>query len=470
MASVSSTRSNDSYDAEWASVQDKHERALTKAKSEEEKALTEAKEDYQNRLKDLRNEATEQVRRVKDESYNAQGRLAGMERENIHDRERITSAYGAALDKEVSNRQNQDKAYELKIDSVRSDANQRTESQVSAQKSEFLKISDDQRQQTESEIKYIEAQLAQEKINHLKSSEQLVHQNQRSTEEALNKRTENYEGFIKENDKNTKQKLEEMKKEIAELKSTDDPDKVSLQVKNKIEGTYQKKFNDELNEEKRVDAVNTTALKDQNINYQQKVRDGYAEKYNDLSKSLHEHHKAEKQVLVRGYQDLEASSELTQKKLEDRHVDFTQRTYQKHAAELSLQEQRNQEQIKDQRATLMDERFKDKDELESKQRDAERNFNYKLTDTRREYEKKILDQKDLHDKETEQTKFEFDKKLQEQQRVSKRTLDDRVRAYEAQLKTQDSMFKEHDRLLTEHYEEELDKLKRTNARITQAKS
>ena len=340
MASVSSTRSNDSYDAEWASVQDKHERALTKAKSDEEKALTEAKEDYQNRLKDLRNEATEQVRRVKDESYNAQGRLAGMERENIHDRERITSAYGAALDKEVSNRQNQDKAYELKIDSVRSDANQRTESQVSAQKSEFLKISDDQRQQTESEIKYIEAQLAQEKINHLKSSEQLVQQNQRSTEEALNKRTENYEGFIKENDKNTKQKLEEMKKEIAELKSTDDPDKVSLQVKNKIEGTYQKKFNDELNEEKRVDAVNTTALKDQNINFQQKVRDGYAEKYNDLSKSLHEHHKAEKQVLVRGYQDLEASSELTQKKLEDRHVDYSQRTYQKHAAEMSLQEQR----------------------------------------------------------------------------------------------------------------------------------
>ena len=67
-------------------------------------------------------------------------------------------------------------------------------------------------------------------------------------------------------------------------------------------------------------------------------------------------------------------------------------------------------------------------------------------------------------------RIEYDKKLRDMDRTSKRTLDDRVRAYEFQIKQQELAFKERERFLSEHYEEELDTMKRTNAHLIQKKS
>ena len=471
MASVSSTRSSDSYDVERAQVQDYHERDLDKLKSDEEKTLTAAKEEYQNRLKDLKDEANQEIRRLKEDSYDSQGRrLTNLERDNLNEKKRITEAYQSELSKEQDHGLERDRLYESKVRDALNTANEQNLSKIKTQKAEYIQLAEDQKAESSRAKKYFESELTQEKNKDKKNSEQLIQVSDKNQERALSERSQKYDDYIKENHKNTQFALQEKDQEIAELKNNTDPNKVSPEARKKVEEAYRQRFNRDLNEEKRINVANTESLKSGNANYEQSLRDSYSEKFNEMSKDLRSRYVAEKGAIARSYQDLESQSDVNQKYLVDRQVDQSQRTYQKNATELSLQNERNQERLKDQRESLIEDKYKAKEEFETKQKTQEREWGYKLTDTRREYEKKILDQKDLHEKEMEQVKFDFDKKLQEQQRTSKRLLEDRIKAYEAQLSTQESMHKEQGRLLTEHYDEELDKMKRTNARITQAKS
>jgi hypothetical protein len=471
MASVSNTRSSDSYDAEWANVQERHERNLAKQKEDEESALAEAKAEYQQKLKDLRQEANENVRKLKEDTYDSHGRrFANMEREHLEEKHRITNAYQTSLNKEEQNRQEQVRLYEAKVDQALSEANERTTSQVKTQKNEFVKLAEAKREEADQAKKYYESEIAKERVKSQKSTEQIVKENSVETEKAMSVNNEKVREYLQENRNRNQEALAEKDQELNELKNNADPNKVAPEARRKIEDVYNKRFEKQVSEERKSNAANLAAMRNQNQDVQQKVRDQYSQKFNELNKDLREKYNVEKQVLVSGYRDLEAHSETLQKNLQDKQSNQALRTSQKQALEMDLQERRNQERLTAQRENMVEERHNDQMESESKQRNVEREMGYKLSDIRRDYEKKIVDIKDEHEREKQYSKFEFDKKYQEQQRESKRILDDRIKAYEAQLKQQEVVHKERDRLLTEHYEEELDKMKRTNARITQAKS
>ncbi len=468
---MNSTRSSESYDAERASVAEKHERSMNKAKEDEEKTLTSAKKEYQERLKELKEEANAEVRKLKEDSYDSSGkRFTTLERENLEEKRRLTDAYEAALAKAHQSREEQEDVYEEKLDRALNDASDRTRSQVQTQKKEFSRIAEENRREANEAKKVYEAEIAKEKVRSQRGTEQIVADNNASTNKAMAAHSAMYDEYLKENQKHQKAALTEKNREIQELKNTGDVKKISPEARRKIEETYQARFQTDLQAERASNAATVAAMRNRDQKYQQDLRDGYANKFHELGKDVREQNLAEKTALVSGYKELESRSENTKQLMQDKQVDQSKRSYQKHAGELTLQQKRNSEQLKEQRASLLDEKFKEKIELENKQRATERELGYKLTDTRRDFEKKLVEQKDQHEQEMSFAKFEFDKKLQDQQRTAKRLLDDRVRAYETQIKTMESQHKEHKRLLTEHYEEELDSMKRTNARITQTKS
>ena len=103
-------------------------------------------------------------------------------------------------------------------------------------------------------------------------------------------------------------------------------------------------------------------------------------------------------------------------------------------------------------------------------KNKDREWFIKMNDLRRTYETKLSDDRDFHDKTMTELRLEYDKKLRDQGRVTGRALDDRVRAYEHQIKQLELSFKEKERSLSEHYAEELDRMKRSNAQLIQKKS
>ncbi len=444
---------------------------MDKVKEDEEKTLIAAKEEYQTRLRQLKEEANEEIRKLKEDSYDSQGRrFTNMERDNLVEKKRITDSYEAVLTKEQEQKAEREKLYSNKLEGVLASTNEQSNHQIEAQKADFARITQENRAEAERTKKTYEAEVTKERMSSQKNAEHIAELSNSNTEKTIKDKSEKYDQYIRENRKKTDMEMAQRDHEITDLKTTDDPRKVSPRAKDRLEQAYRQRFNQDLAEEKRVNELNMAALKNQTTSSQQSTRDLYAKNFHEMSNDLRMRHQTEKQALVQGYSELDARSQYQQKTMDERFRDHSQKSYQQHAEEMSLHEEKTQERLKDQRYSLLDDKFREKDELETKQRIEDREWRFKLTDTKREYEKKLVDQKELHEKEMSQAKFEFDKKLQEQQRTAKRYYDERVRAYEDQLKQQESMHKAKDRLLAEHYEEELDSIKRTNARITQAKS
>jgi hypothetical protein len=470
MSSVSSVQYGNSYDTDRA-VQDEHERDLDKTRSEEEKSITQAKEEYNERLLTLKKEATDDVRRLKEDQYNSQGKqFSTIERDNLEEKKRITEAFEASLIKEKAGRQESENKLNDRVSKIANDAHAQTSAQVQQVKSEFTHQQDDRLKEANQNSKVLAMELANEKYRNASATGKIVKQSNEQQDRAIGERSRVYDDYIQQNRRTNNQTLSEKDQEISQLKNNTDPNKVSPAAKSKIEQIYQQKFQQDLNEERAVNAKNMEGLKNQSLYAQDDVREGYANKFNEMSKELRQRHAVEKHELVTGYNDLESHADMTQRNLENKAQAQSQRMYQQHTNEMSLQQKRYDEQIKGQQETLTDEKLRVKDDLETQQREQERSWTFKMNDTRRDYEKKLLDQQDVHERELSDAKFDFDKKLQEQTRKSKMSMDERVKAYEAQIRQQEAVFKEKERFLTEHYEEEFDKMKRNNAHLSEKKS
>ena len=137
---------------------------------------------------------------------------------------------------------------------------------------------------------------------------------------------------------------------------------------------------------------------------------------------------------------------------------------------LVRQEKRNQMALQEQRDSLREEKNREVEDLKLDSHLKDRQWAIKVNDQRRELEKKLAMEKDAHEREVAGLKSEFQKKLHEQDRDSKRIVEEKDRSLKHQLKQQDLAYKEKERFLVEHYEEELDRMKRTNAHLIAKKS
>jgi hypothetical protein len=141
-----------------------------------------------------------------------------------------------------------------------------------------------------------------------------------------------------------------------------------------------------------------------------------------------------------------------------------------HSDELVREQQRSRDSLEEQRDTLKYERDRVVDNLSHDQRMKDREWSMRMHDLRRGFEEKIVQAKEEHEKALSQLKYDHDKKLREQERTSRRQADEKDRGYEHRIKEMELAFRERERFLTEHYEQELGKMKRTNAHLIAKKS
>jgi hypothetical protein len=81
----------------------------------------------------------------------------------------------------------------------------------------------------------------------------------------------------------------------------------------------------------------------------------------------------------------------------------------------------------------------------------------------RGYEKKLADQKTEYETRLDDVKIESAQKLRETERRDKQTYDDQGRGYEQRITQLEEQHKERERIVTQNFEEQLDKVKRSNA-------
>jgi hypothetical protein len=104
------------------------------------------------------------------------------------------------------------------------------------------------------------------------------------------------------------------------------------------------------------------------------------------------------------------------------------------------------------------------------QKMAQRGFADKQNELIRDYERKLADMKVENNSVMDEVKQEADRNVRENSRMAKMAFDDQARAYEQKIAALEYQQKERERYLAENYQEDLEKLRRSNALLISKKS
>lgn len=101
---------------------------------------------------------------------------------------------------------------------------------------------------------------------------------------------------------------------------------------------------------------------------------------------------------------------------------------------------------------------------------AQRSFSVRQNELIREYEKKLADQKADYDGRLDDVKTQAQGNTRDVEKKLKNELDAQTRASDQRLTQLDAQYKERERYLTQNFQEEIEKVKRSNALLVQKKS
>jgi hypothetical protein len=179
---------------------------------------------------------------------------------------------------------------------------------------------------------------------------------------------------------------------------------------------------------------------------------------------------AEKIQFTTTYTDLAASKEAEVRRIQEVNRKQASRLEKSHAEELAVQTASVTEALAEHRYQSDSKNKQTLQESLLRERTLAREFNNNLNAARREHDNKMSEMIEDYEDRLKSAKLERDSAVRENDRKNRSMLEERVRAYEHQIKQIEATHKERERFLTEHYEDEAARMRRTNARLIQKKS
>jgi hypothetical protein len=140
------------------------------------------------------------------------------------------------------------------------------------------------------------------------------------------------------------------------------------------------------------------------------------------------------------------------------------------AENLEKQRRQYEEMIETQRDEASTRVQAQRQEAEFKYRMAQRAFAARENELIRDYEKKLSDQRVDAKASIEEIKADSEKQIRDAERKSKVALDEQARSYEQRLTQAEVQHQERERYVTQNYQDELERMKRTHAALIQKKS
>ena len=465
-------------DRRVAQVEDQSgERAMRQQETEDAKiaeALAAQKRSNYQEVNDLQDQVSEYAdagRDIASEKAKARAQsIAENEHKYLEDKQRIINGYERELAALKVHEDEMGEHYNRQLSEATFDSNHQAQNQIQNQKNEFARIYRDglvEKKRLEDSYK---VQLQDLKDRHAESDQKIIDQNNEAQQRVLANKDSTYKNYIAENANRTDFEIKERDDKIQQLQTTDDPLKVSPYLVKKMNDQSALQNDEHLRAAQSAYAKNLDAERARDLNERREISNHYQERLVGTDRNARTEMDLQNRRLKDTFVDVQMDRDVQIRSLQDQKQEQVERMYKKHAVELSDAERAKQDALLDQRDALLGEKNSEVDTLEHTHHNQDREWFLKTNDLRRSFESKLADERDEHEKITKEIRSEYDKKLRDQDRNSKRALDDRVHSYEHLLEQQELAFKEKERFLTEHYEEELDRMKRTNAHLIQTKS
>jgi hypothetical protein len=293
---------------------------------------------------------------------------------------------------------------------------------------------------------------------------------QEDTSRALKDKDQAYLGFLKNNAQRVNAELKAREDVIRDLSTTMDPRRVSPALVEKLRTGEVVRYEQKLGKLRESSTAQLGAIRERDHAERTAIRDRYEEVARTMGREIRKGSDSEKRELYMAYQDM---SDLHSSKLQDiegRARDTVGKIHQEQELDLVRQEKRNHMALQEQRDSLKMEKDREVEDLKLEAHLKDREWAIRANDQRRDLEKKINFERDTREREVAELKNEFQKKIHDQERNTQRIVEEKDRSLDHQLKQQELAHKEKERFLVEHYEEELDRMKRTNAQLIAKKS
>lgn len=439
-----------------------------------EKALDDQKRSHLQEITALHDELTyyrNSDRDVEREAAQARSKqIQEVEGDRIKERDRIIDNYERTIDKLHAKSDERQEHYTRRMIETQQEAGGKTEEQIRRLKKEFAQTEREHRQEIDQLEKHFDQQIRVEKGRNERTTSTLVNQNASQQERTIQEKDATYRKYLSENKAAQDNERQNLEAQVRELKTTNDARKVSPYVAEKIQRGAEERYHERLMASEALHKEKLTAQQQRDLEDRRHMQESHARALQEHSKSNQSNQDAEKRQFLSAYQDFQNQKSDQLRTQDQRHQQTVDTLIRQKSTDMTLAERRRKDSLDEQREVLRDDFHRVQQETDDKHRTEVRDWQVRYRDLRRDFESKMAGEKEAHETQLAQMRYDYDKKLRDQDRNSSRMIEDRVRMYEHLIKQQEQTFKEKERFLTERYEEELARMKLTNARLVQKKS
>ncbi len=261
-----------------------------------------------------------------------------------------------------------------------------------------------------------------------------------------------------------------LEKDLTKIKDTRDISNVPPAVEDAVMARIGKTVFEEAETDK---ARRQGAIDSVQENYAQRLQDTIEESKGNETKTIKEQTFMRDQDRNKFVAFVNESEYSTKKKIEDQeqsHEREVRNLNRNQNKTVSLQRNRYEGLLDDQRTTVQNELNALKQESEFNRTMSTRLANAKLNDTIRTYEQKMSEQRDQFELAIEELKSQSDRKVREQDRAQKLEMETQKRGFDQRVAQLIQQNEEREKSIREQYEETLTKVKRSNERLIRQKS
>lgn len=450
------------------------ESVVRESRDETERALQAQKDSHREEMKPMLEELALYRSEGRDpEAERASARqeeIATYESDHRTEKKTIVDSYERMLERMRNHEEELQDLYSRKLTEAEVGSNAKSRELIRQLKAEFAEAMKAQRAERMRVEQALQDELKAERTRSESRSQQVVQRSQEDTSRALREKDQAYLGFLKSNAKRVNAEMKAREDVIRDLSTTTDARRVSPALVEKLRTGEALRSEEKLQRIREAGMAQLGAIREHDHSERSAIREHYEEMARSREQEFRKSEGAGRREMVAAYQDIQDAHESKFTDLENRARSTVGKLHEEQEMSLVRQEKRNQMALQEQRDSLREEKNREVEDLKLDSHLKDRQWAIKVNDQRRELEKKLAMEKDAHEREVAGLKSEFQKKLHEQDRDSKRIVEEKDRSLKHQLKQQDLAYKEKERFLVEHYEEELDRMKRTNAHLIAKKS
>ncbi len=357
-----------------------------------------------------------------------------------------------------------------RLHDVQLEGKTRMDEALRSQRSEFSQRERDLLAETRMKSNNAENEITAAKDGALRGQAVIAGNAEVATQKALESQKKSFSSDADQAQGMMREELKEQNRELQKLRKATDLKDVPASARDRIEARVRDDYENKL---ETVHAKNAAEREEILASFAKERIDGRNNTDRDrmaMRRELLGGREAEKIQFTTSYTDLVSSKDAEMRRIQDVNQKQANRLGKAHAEELAVQTATVGEALAEHRYQSDSKNKQTLQESILRERTMSREFNNSLNAARREHENKMSEMIEDYEGRLKAAKLERDSAVRENDRKNRSLLEERVRTYEHQIKQMEATQKERERFLTEHYEDEAARMKRTNARLIQKKS